>query len=440
MAALPSALEICGYDDEQLDKYLEENGRIVHVTDPQNLPASFVQRLRDRGDAEKQPASQPVDMDEVAAKLMQTLTRSGRRRIPSPDTDVSLDSEDMLEKEVQKEEDAYDQLVEEGGRPLYKIDMLRTVSENPDAYTDLLQSFTGLKEKDHRKWWCVFSLQRRGWKSFLWAQKMKRKTEARLAAHNKLAETNRTMVGVTEPFVFIMDKDKQDKLTTWMEYLEHECSIYVQNGYRMEQFLKHGTGTRAGTMKWIIDQIPAIKKEMTDEANTEIADGTAARAVNDTSSEAVKITTTEEKPQEPPQNLASSPSVSSSRKRRREDNDNAPGAPIQKSTETSQPAPKRSRASKPAKAASVLAKPQLAAPSSPPAATQPPAPRRSARLAAKAIPNNVDADIPVSTTKPAARAKAKAGPEEKKRASSSRQQAAPKSQKKAATPKSRKRR
>ena len=330
----------------------------------------------------------PVVEKEMAdeASPMQPLTRPARRRIPSPGSDVSLDSEDMLEKEVQREEDAYDQLLEKGGRALYNIDMLRTVSENPDAYTDLIQSFTGSKQKDDRAWWCVFRLQKRSWEGFQWVQRIKRKTDARLAAHNKLAASNRAMLKITEPFVFVMEKDKQDKLTTWMEYLEYECAIYIQNGNRMEHLLKYGTGSRAGTIKWVIGQIPVIEKEMADEAS-------APAGVVDTSPEAVGITATGEKP-------------TSSRKRRREDKDDAPGAPIQESTEPGKPAPKRSRVSKPPKAASVQAKSQLAAPISlPAAATRQPAPRRSARLAANAIPSNVDAGIPATKTKPGPRAR-----------------------------------
>lgn len=45
------ASEVAAYSDAELDRYLEEQSlgdgaMVVEVEDPQNLPASFIQRLR----------------------------------------------------------------------------------------------------------------------------------------------------------------------------------------------------------------------------------------------------------------------------------------------------------------------------------------------------------------------------------------------------------
>lgn len=46
MAAMLTAEEICAYDNAKLCRYLEENGHVVRVSDPQNLPKSFIDRLK----------------------------------------------------------------------------------------------------------------------------------------------------------------------------------------------------------------------------------------------------------------------------------------------------------------------------------------------------------------------------------------------------------
>lgn len=45
------ASEVVAYSDAELDRYLEANSlddgaMVIEVEDPQNLPASFIQRLR----------------------------------------------------------------------------------------------------------------------------------------------------------------------------------------------------------------------------------------------------------------------------------------------------------------------------------------------------------------------------------------------------------
>lgn len=40
------AREIVSFSDSELDQYLKQNNRIVRVHDPNELPESFIQRLR----------------------------------------------------------------------------------------------------------------------------------------------------------------------------------------------------------------------------------------------------------------------------------------------------------------------------------------------------------------------------------------------------------
>ncbi|PGH02342.1 hypothetical protein AJ80_08864 [Polytolypa hystricis UAMH7299] len=68
----PFACDIVAYNDEELDRYLEKVNRIFAVQDSENLPESFIERLRDRVRRENEIVqSRPVDLDQVAARLLE---------------------------------------------------------------------------------------------------------------------------------------------------------------------------------------------------------------------------------------------------------------------------------------------------------------------------------------------------------------------------------
>ncbi|KAF2757511.1 hypothetical protein EJ05DRAFT_486559 [Pseudovirgaria hyperparasitica] len=71
------ARDIAAYSDAELDRYLVEHGRIVSVEDPDNLPDEFIQRLRDRARRRSGTVeSRPVDLDKVTALLQDQVRRS----------------------------------------------------------------------------------------------------------------------------------------------------------------------------------------------------------------------------------------------------------------------------------------------------------------------------------------------------------------------------
>ncbi|OAA60961.1 hypothetical protein SPI_04985 [Niveomyces insectorum RCEF 264] len=264
MAPSLFARDIVEFDDEKLDKYLEENQRVIRIEDPDNLPQSFIQRLRDRCDPETETAaSRPVDMDQVTAKLTQSLTKDGRRRLPSPGSDVFLSEEEIQERYIQREEEAYEKLVEAKGRPIYHIDQLHAVAADPEAMIHLLQPFKYWKEHNRDDgWWTAFRPQWKWWRSFRAMQMIHRESPSKLDEFNDAARKRRHMIGLTRPFTFVMDASQQDDLTTWVEYLEEVFESYQRKGGKLSRYQALRHQPMAQYLNWALDQMPLIEKEM----------------------------------------------------------------------------------------------------------------------------------------------------------------------------------
>ncbi|KAH8745905.1 hypothetical protein F5883DRAFT_263302 [Diaporthe sp. PMI_573] len=142
------ACEIVAYNDAELDQYLEEHcvdGGVVDVDvqDPENLPPSFIERLRDRAEHASSPdQSRPVDADQLTSRVLGISSgrNSSPRPLPQYSDCYSSDAKTppRIPYEVLEREN-YNKLVKEGGRPLCTIDLLDEVIKNPLSQWDLLR-------------------------------------------------------------------------------------------------------------------------------------------------------------------------------------------------------------------------------------------------------------------------------------------------------------
>ncbi|KAI1421200.1 hypothetical protein F5Y12DRAFT_787643 [Xylaria sp. FL1777] len=245
------ARDLVAFNDAELDQYLEahrlEGGATaVNLEDPENLPESFIQRLRDRAKNMSDAAqSRAVDLDRVTARLLEIpadnneLPRPLFRRIGS----ISTDSGPPTPEEV-CERRYYNELVNDGGRPLYPIDLIDDVAEDPGAHSDMLRPWLHCPNADPPQW-DVFSeqichwLEFRDWQAqarglgfpkyrclaydtFHWHFRRGSPTYTE-AVKNLLAQYD-----FARPFQFHDDPKQQDTLTTWIEYLGFACAQHYQ--------------------------------------------------------------------------------------------------------------------------------------------------------------------------------------------------------------------
>ncbi|KAJ4303888.1 hypothetical protein N0V88_001487 [Collariella sp. IMI 366227] len=225
----PRACDLVALSDAELDYHLEQNrfddgGLIdIDVEDPENLPEEFIQRLRDKArDRSNAVRSGAVNLDAVNARL---------------------------------------ELVGAGGRPMYPIEMVDHVAEDPRAYRHLLRPWCTSAEASWPDWFVIFRKQLYHWECFRRWQAYNRDIELpdedrwfyvdrafkyfnyyfrretssySEAASRLLAEHN-----FTRPVVFHQDSAQQDKLTEWIEYLTFECSVhtwYTRSLKRLQKF------------------------------------------------------------------------------------------------------------------------------------------------------------------------------------------------------------
>ncbi|KAI0424661.1 hypothetical protein F5Y09DRAFT_133444 [Xylaria sp. FL1042] len=149
--------------DLELDEYLgaqrsQSSITLVKVEDPQNLPESFIQRLRDRANCSPTDAiqSRAVDLEGVNARLLEISARFNplpfRFSSPSRQPLVSPPIGDSSTKSPDPPEVAaatyYNKRVDLGGRPAFPLHLVNEVVKNPQAYRDQLlqwQNFSNVK-------------------------------------------------------------------------------------------------------------------------------------------------------------------------------------------------------------------------------------------------------------------------------------------------------
>ncbi|GAP92495.1 putative ankyrin [Rosellinia necatrix] len=253
------ARDLAAFNDVELDQYLEEHrleggATTVDVEDPENLPESFIQRLRDRAQNTSDAAqSGAVDLNQVTTRLLEipadrdTSFTPLRRPLRGPCS--STDSGPPTPPQVH-ERAYYNELVNDGGRPLYPIDLVDNVAEDPEAHQDMLRPWLGYPEADPPNWE-VFREQGDHWREFrewqaeargLGFPKYRRIAYDVFRWHFQRASPTYTeavkellaQYGFTRPFQLHDDPKQQDKLTTWIEYLGFACAQH----YRDVRFMK----------------------------------------------------------------------------------------------------------------------------------------------------------------------------------------------------------
>ncbi|KAG8426348.1 hypothetical protein J3459_008260 [Metarhizium acridum] len=238
-------------------------------------------KAQERGLAQSPTAcSRPLDLDDLDARLRQVSPNKSfslrpeprTARSPTPPFDPTI-----------RETEAYHELVDEGGRPLYPIDLIRDMYRDPDNYAETLRPWqvnispvspSGIFQKqlqrwrDFRKWqndnrgredndggfpayveWNKHIIQRdkkpkwaakrlaeieadpsclkSSWEDRQWERERQRChcRERGCRGFRDYAEAVKRRLarhGFTQPFELDEDPKKQDKLTTWIEYLNYE--------------------------------------------------------------------------------------------------------------------------------------------------------------------------------------------------------------------------
>ncbi|KAF2189933.1 hypothetical protein K469DRAFT_683279 [Zopfia rhizophila CBS 207.26] len=277
------ARDIAAYSDAELDRYLEETRRTVDIEDPENLPEDFIQRLRDRAHLTTETVqSRPVDLDQVAARLLQVPTDKEApprsffpparppvyEEEPYPEDDYHqlwetgsastqpLDEEEEYRESLQRETEAYHALDKDGGRPSHPLNLLEDIVKNPGEYREILSFWQSCGNHDDD--WEVFTRQLSRWKSFRRFQRFVREPniederiiyisgqyriwdhfvgrqqpitgeEGRFPIYVRAVKDRLTKHGFTRTFQLDEDPARQDKLTTWIEYLGYEYWWYDQ--------------------------------------------------------------------------------------------------------------------------------------------------------------------------------------------------------------------
>ncbi|KAJ4182509.1 hypothetical protein NW755_010276 [Fusarium falciforme] len=292
--------ELIAMSDEQLCHFMKEhrdsNGDYSLPVDGwDKLSKDERERLATRLKAKErvlsldiEPSSRPLDLGALDARLRQVPSdnhtteaqdepqAAGLSRHASPATNHRAHS-----KEV--ETIYYQQLVDDGGRPLYPIELIDEVLKNPEEHRELiqpLQSYPGNNQpfnifleqnerwKDFRKWqkdnrgledendtyeafvkevsfweersnldWAQIRFEAEMKRNPLhlepqWRYEMKARNRQRLrcrerdcngpADYFEAVKRRLASHGLTRPFELNEDPKQQDQLTTWIEYLSYE--------------------------------------------------------------------------------------------------------------------------------------------------------------------------------------------------------------------------
>lgn len=136
--------------------------------------------------------------------------------------DPGSDNEALMQAR-QVETTAYHSLVNEGGRPSHPLRLLQTIVNGPGKYRDILAFW-----QDQSDEWQVFSKQLSRWQMFRAHQRVSREPDIfpkyveeltqRLERHN----FELPPAFDKAPSGFSRHLDRQDKLATWIEYLNYE--------------------------------------------------------------------------------------------------------------------------------------------------------------------------------------------------------------------------
>ncbi|QPH09514.1 hypothetical protein C2857_000320 [Epichloe festucae Fl1] len=145
---LTTVNDLFALSDAQLGDFMKKHRRsdgafVIRVDDDwDKLSKEDRNRLAERLQAVSSNAS-PLDLDKLNALLLGVSNREDcpsqtQPRARERETESRADEREIYR---QLEMKAYNNLVNDGGRPLYTADLLESVSKNPDAYYEMLKPF-----------------------------------------------------------------------------------------------------------------------------------------------------------------------------------------------------------------------------------------------------------------------------------------------------------
>lgn len=120
----------------------------------------------------------------------------------------------------------------EGGRPSHTVSLGRDVLKNPGEYGEILSYWNRGKSK-----WQVFRRQMAEWQEFRAYQKFTR-GEGRFPRYYQRLQARLARHGFQRPFQLDEDLDRQDKLATWVEFLNYEYQDYDKDVRFVERHQK----------------------------------------------------------------------------------------------------------------------------------------------------------------------------------------------------------
>ncbi|KAH7271843.1 hypothetical protein MRS44_004412 [Fusarium solani] len=292
--------ELIAMSDDQLTQFMKEHRDSAGTY---SLPVDgweklskdererLASRLKSKGrviSLHSEPSSQPLDLDDLDERLRQVPPNgdptASRPQQQSPEQSRHASPRTNRRKRSKEVERIYyTQLIEDGGRPLYPIELIDEVLEKPEEYRELvepLQKYPGDNQpfdifleqnerwKDFRKWqkdnrgledendtYDVHVKEATFWANRMkldwaradfedklkrnplclepeWRYEMKARNRQRLrcrerdcngfADYFEAVKRRLASHGITRPFELKEDPTQQDQLTTWIEYLGYE--------------------------------------------------------------------------------------------------------------------------------------------------------------------------------------------------------------------------
>ena len=105
----------------------------------------------------------------------------------------------------------------------------RAVSKNPGEYRHLLWPWQEVSDHQHAIDWEVFSKQYLRWYQFgYWQRAQREEYHGCIPRYTAWAKKLLARFSLSQPFEFDEDPERQDQLTTWIEYLAYEYSVCLK--------------------------------------------------------------------------------------------------------------------------------------------------------------------------------------------------------------------
>ena len=165
-----------------------------------------------------------MDIDDFTARLQGVAAdRQAPRQSHSPAASLTppYDEEEYYRYHLKEQTEYYNTLVNEGGRPSHPVHLGQGILKHPGEYREILSYWQHGDSHD----WKVFESQMGNWRHFRRWQHKNRKG-GRFHKYVEGVKQGLAEHGVMRPFNMEEDPERQDKLTTWIEYLDFEYWWY----------------------------------------------------------------------------------------------------------------------------------------------------------------------------------------------------------------------